>query len=83
MKRRSEEKFNWQVTLLFVLLSGMLIGVWLFTLAAIAIETFTREEVVLFHPSEAAIVVATFLMLLGVTLLSIQIARILEHLFKG
>lgn len=81
-KGKAEEKFNWKTTLFSLAAGAFLIGIWLFTLASIAVATFTRRAVILYEPSEIEIVGATFLMLLGVVITSIQIAGILEQLVK-
>ena len=76
-------KFNWRRTLAFIVVALLLIGAWLAGLASEALITITRGSFTLFEPTNTYMVVATFAMLLGVVLLSIQVASILEHVIKG
>ncbi|MBI2854533.1 MAG: hypothetical protein HYX87_06405 [Chloroflexi bacterium] len=87
-KRVSDRKlalaaFTWRKTIAYAVLALASIGVWISMLASIAIAEMTRGELVLFRPSSAAILVATFLMLAGVVLLSIQIVSILNLLTQS
>jgi hypothetical protein len=76
-------RLNWPVAILSLLAAMALIGIWASSLLSISLATFTRESVVLFHPSEEMIAATTFLMLGGIVLLSIQVAHIIEELLKG
>ncbi|MBI4295366.1 MAG: hypothetical protein HY669_04280 [Chloroflexi bacterium] len=77
------KKFNWRTALLTIAVAGLLIGSWLFMLVSETLITVSRGRLVMLEPTSTYMVVTTFAMLLGVVLLSIQIASILEYAVKG
>lgn len=78
-----EDRFNWRRPLAFIAVALLLIAPWLAGLVAEALVTITRGSFSLFEPSNTYMVVSAFAMLLGVVLLSIQVAAILERVIKG
>ena len=75
--------FRWGKVGGWLFLATVLIGSWLFALASIAVAEITRGGVVLFRPSNTYIVASTFLMLVGVVLLSIQLVAVVNYLMHG
>lgn len=66
--------------LLPLLLGALLVGVWLGLVGSISLEVIAGERFVPFHPSEGLLTLATFLMLGGVALMSIEVAALVEAL---
>lgn len=75
--------FRWGATLGWVALSLVCIGVWVSMLGSIIVHEITRGSVTLLEPTEKMLVGASFVMLFGVVLLSIQIVAIVTHLTHG
>jgi hypothetical protein len=76
------KKFNWVVALGSIAVSVAMIGLWLMLLSSTALSTITRHSLVIFEePPGSVWAFSTFLMLAGVTIMSIQVAAIGEHLF--
>lgn len=73
---------NWKLTIGALMAGAAGISVWLFMLVSEAVATQTREDVILIHPTTRIVLFSTALMLTGVVLISIQVARIVEYLMK-
>lgn len=62
-----------------LLTAAVLIGSWLIVLSSVSLETITRGHLVLFRFSDSALTATTVLMLVGVVILSISVASIVER----
>jgi ABC-type Na+ efflux pump permease subunit len=73
--------FSWKRTLGMLAFGLALIGVWFSLLVNVALDEITRGSMVFFHATQLELVLATFVMLLGASIASIQVAAIIEELF--
>lgn len=74
--------FNWKRTLGALVVGAVLIGMWFILETTVPLNAITRGETVIATPPDVAIVAVTFLMLIGVVLVSIQLAAVFEELLK-
>lgn len=81
-KEEHMRKFNWPTTLATLVVAAVMVGTWLALQLPISIATITRSALLLYEPSDIQLVGATFVMLGGLSLMSVQVVAIVEELSR-
>lgn len=76
----NEKEFNWVLNIAIALLGLGMIGGWATALMPIAVATITHDAIALPQPPDLLLAGLTFVMLAGVALVAIEVAKIAEKL---